>query len=65
MLLTLNIAPGVMFQATSASIGLSDKAADELRRTLAVDEGSDFIWTNVRAASERLAQMTPANQRIC
>lgn len=59
MLLTLNIAPGVQFHATSASIGLTDGAAMAMKTTLLVDNRSDFVWQQVKAASERLYQTEP------
>lgn len=59
MLLTLNIAPGVCFHATAASIGLSDEAAQRMKSTLLVDDGTDFVWQQVKAASDRLVRIEP------
>lgn len=59
MLLTLNIAPGVCFHATSASVGLSDAAVEAMKGSLVVDHGTDFVWQQVRAASDRLFHTEP------
>lgn len=59
MLLTLNIAPGVCFHATTASIGLADGAALAMRTSLLADEATDFVWQQVRAASDRLFHIEP------
>ena len=59
MLLTLNIAPGVQFRATASSIGLSDKDAAAMQARPEADRGTDFVWINVRQASDRLFHTEP------
>lgn len=59
MLLTLNIGPDMSFHATAASIGLADDAAQAMRARLLGDEGTDFVWDQVKQAGARLMHVQP------
>lgn len=59
MLLTLNIAPGMLFATTSSAIGMTDQDAHAMKGDPLRYPATGFIWCQVRDAGDRLLNAEP------
>lgn len=58
-MLTLTMAPGVVFHATAASVGLKDGDQHPVGTTAQDAARAQMIWNTIEQAGQRLARIEP------
>lgn len=59
MIFQLNVAPGMTFHASAASLGISDETASQMKQNQLTGFAFQFVWSNIQDASHRLLELEP------